>query len=242
MEFERGCILIADDDTDARAIVKLGIADLGYEVVEAKDGVEALEVFQKRVPVLAIIDMTMPRMSGKEVCKHIKERSNLGIIPVLMLTACDTLQEKVAAFADGVDEYLTKPFHLEELQARVKALLRIRELNVRLLEKNAELVSMQERLVQQERQAVVGQLAGTAAHQLGQPLSAILLNCHLLERLPASDDRFQKAVVAIKDDARRMSDLIEKLKTADATRTARYHREDAILEIESAVAATGTKE
>jgi DNA-binding response OmpR family regulator len=231
-------ILVADDDSDARAIVAIGVSALGFEVMEARDGTEALQVFTDRHPDLAVLDMNMPGLTGSEVCKAIKESESGALIPVLILTANETVRDKVSAFEGGVDDYLTKPFHLEELQARIKALLRVRELNVRLAEKNKELVAMQEKLVQHERQVVVSQLAGTAAHQLGQPLSAIMLNCHLLERLPSTDERFQKALHAVKADAKRMAELIERLRGVDAKKTEAYHGEARILNLEKPEPAT----
>jgi len=227
-------ILVADDDDDARAIVAIGISALGYRVVEARDGIEAVEAFIEQRPAMAVLDMNMPGLTGSEVCKRIKGAEGGALVPVLMLTANETVQDKVSAFEGGVDDYLTKPFHLEELQARTKALLRVRDLNVRLAEKNAELVTMQEKLVQQERQTVVSQLAGTAAHQLGQPLSAIMLNCHLLERLPATDERYQKALQAVKADAKRMAEMIERLRAVDAKKIEQYHGEERILNFDGA--------
>ncbi|MCB0339581.1 MAG: hypothetical protein KDD53_08255, partial [Bdellovibrionales bacterium] len=124
------------------------------------------------------------------------------------------------------------PFNFKELQARVKALLRVRELNVKLQEQNRALQEMQEKLVKQERQLVATQLAGTAAHQLGQPLSAILLNCNLVENLPQSDTRYQSALAALKSDARRMVSMIEELKTVNADRTKDYYGDMGILALD----------
>ncbi len=224
-------VLIADDDQDTRGLVQLGISMLGYEVIEATDGADAWEKFQSELPAIAVLDNNMPGLTGVEVCQRIRAHPDGAIVPVLMLTANELLKDKVSAFAEGVDDYLTKPFHLEELQARVKALLRVRDLNQRLAEKNSELVGMQERLVKQERQTVVTQLAGTAAHQLGQPLAAIMLNCHLLERLPSTDERFQKALGAVKADTKRMAELIEQLRGADAQKTTPYHQGEQILNL-----------
>ena len=98
---------------------------------------------------------------------------------------------------------------------------------------------MQEKLVAQERQLVVGQLAGTAAHQLGQPLSAIMLNCHLLERVSPDNPKHQNALGAIKDDARRMAELLGKLREIDASKTQEYHGTTEILEIDESTQTAG---
>lgn len=132
---------------------------------------------------------------------------------------------------DGADDYLTKPFHYEELQARVKSQLRIRECSLRLQEKNDELLAMQEKLIQQERQLLVTEFAGTAAHSLGQPLSAIMLNCHLLETLPKEDKKYQQALLAVKNDSRRMAEMLEKLKAIDPEKKQEYYGKTEILDI-----------
>lgn len=148
-----------------------------------------------------------------------------------MLTARDSLKDKVSALEGGADDYVTKPFEYRELQARVRAQLRVRQLNLVLQRKNEELQIMQNKIVEQERQLAIGQLAGTAAHELGQPLSAILLNCHLLGKLSSSDEKFLKALENIKSDVKKMSLLIEQLKGADATSTSSYHKGTDILSL-----------
>ncbi len=225
-------VLIADDDPDTRAIVASAVQMLGHSVVEATDGKQALTIAQQMTIDMAVLDVMMPELHGTEVCAGIKKLDGGEYIPVLMLTARDSVKDKVSALDGGADDYLTKPFHYQELQARIKALLRVRELNLRLREQNEELQRMQEKIVQQERQLLVTQLAGTAAHQLGQPLSAIMLNCHLIESLGAADERSKKALAAIKSDSKRMAELIEKLRTADASKTRSYHGKAEILDID----------
>ena len=148
-----------------------------------------------------------------------------------MLTARTDVKDKVFALEGGAEDYLTKPFHYQELQARINALLRVRDLNVQLKDKNDELTALQGKVVAQERQLAVHQLAGTAAHQLGQPLAAIMLNCHLIENLPPTDARHQKALMAVKSDAKRMGEMIERLKRTDAGKQGEYFGKDAILKV-----------
>lgn len=224
-------ILVADDDQDIRLIVSTAIGVLGCKAVEASDGTAAVEVVETQAIDLAVLDIGMPGMNGLEVCQRIKSREDGELIPVIMLTARDAIRDKVEALESGADDYLTKPFHLHELQARIKALLRVRDLNIRLREKNEELHATQERLIEKERQLLVGQLAGTAAHSLGQPLAAIMLNTHLLESLPPDDPRYQKALHAVKMDAKRMAELIEKLRNVDASNREEYFGKTDILGI-----------
>ena len=216
-------VLIADDDDDSRSLVAGAVSALGFSTITAANGEQAISFCQETEPDLAILDMMMPGKSGREVCDYIKSSKGGQLIPVLILTARDNVQDKVDALSEGADDYLTKPFHFQELQARVQALLRVRELNLSLQEKNRELQAMQQKLVEKERQAVVHQLAGTAAHQLGQPLAAIMLNLHLLEVLPVEDARYKTALTAINDDVRRLVGMLERLKSADASKKAAYY-------------------
>lgn len=224
-------ILIADDDADSRVIVASVISLMGYTPIVVANGQEALEQSQSETPHLAILDYMMPDLSGVEVCHRIKNNPQGEFVPVLMLTARDTVRDKVSAFEEGVDDYLTKPFNYQEFQARVKALLRVRDLTVDLRDTNDELKKMQKKLVEQERQLAVGQLAGTAAHQLGQPLSAILLNCYLIEQLPKNDPKFVGALAAIKADTKRISDLINQLRAVNASDREGYYGDTEILKL-----------
>jgi signal transduction histidine kinase len=90
---------------------------------------------------------------------------------------------------------------------------------------------MQERLIEKERQLAVGQLAGTAAHQLGQPLSSILLNCYLLEQLPKTDPKFIGALAAVKSDTKRMGELINQLRSVKASDREGYYGSTEILKL-----------
>jgi DNA-binding response OmpR family regulator len=224
-------VLIADDDADARTIVNSAVSVMGYTAVEASSGSDALDMFQRLSPDLVILDVTMPGLTGTEVCRNIKKSEFGAHVPVIMLTARDTVKDKVVALEEGADDYLTKPFHYQELQARIRALLRVRELNVSLLEKNEELRKMQDKLVAQERQILATQMAGTAAHRLGQPLSAVTLNLFLLETVPQNDPRYKRAFEAVKQDLKRMTEMLDELKRVDPGHTVHYYGGASILEV-----------
>lgn len=224
-------ILIADTDSDSRIIVASIVTVLGHTPVVVQSGKAAIEEAESGLFDLAILDYTISDVDGLQVCHAIKTRHSGDFIPVLMLTERDTVRDKVKAFAEGVDDYLTKPFYYEELQARVNAMLRIRDLHYELRVANDELRRAQGLLIEQERQLAVGQLAGTAAHQLGQPLSSILLNCFLIDQLPKSDARFTTALAAIKGDAKRMAEMIEQLRTVKASAREEYIQGTEILSL-----------
>jgi DNA-binding response OmpR family regulator len=224
-------ILIADDDPDSRIVVASVISILGHSPVVVNGGGEAIEECERQLPDLAIVDYMMPSLTGIEMCHKLKTIPGGELVPILMLTARDSMQDKISALEEGVDDYLTKPFNYQELRARVKALLRVRDLNLKLVAKNEELKKMQERLVATERQVAVGQLAGTAAHQLGQPLSAIMLNCFLLEKLPKEDPKFMGAITAVKSDVRRMVEMIDRLRNIKASAREEYFEGTEILKL-----------
>lgn len=115
-------ILIAEDDLNLRQ----GLADLlideGYRVETAADGLEALQLFEEKQPALVLLDVMMPELSGYDVCRKIRHRD--PSVPILMLTAKNEEIDKVVGLELGADDYMTKPFGLHELRARIKALLR----------------------------------------------------------------------------------------------------------------------
>jgi len=226
-------ILVVDDDDDIRAVIVAALDEPHVTILQASSGVQALSMIKETPPDIVLLDVMMPGMSGMEVCRKIKTSINMGeFLPVLLLTARSEVQDKVAGLDTGADDYLTKPFHYQELQARVRALLRIRDLNLRLRQQGVALTEAQTKLVEKERQLTATQLAGTAAHQLGQPLAAIMLNCHLLTLVSPEDPKYKCALLALESDARRMAEMIEQLKNVDANHTENYHEGEAIFGLE----------
>src|SRR5919202_135893 len=108
-----------------RLMVREILASAGHDVTTAPDGLSALESIEEREPDLLILDLVMPGMSGIEVCRAVKRNPFTARIPVLMLTARGEVENKVAGFEAGADDYLPKPFDPRELRARVVALLRL---------------------------------------------------------------------------------------------------------------------
>ena len=115
-------ILVADDEQAVRDSLKRSLRFNGYEVLLAEDGEEALVVIREQQPDLTILDILMPKLDGIEVCRALREAGDHT--PVLMLTARESVSDRVAGLDAGADDYLPKPFALEELLARVRSLLR----------------------------------------------------------------------------------------------------------------------
>jgi two-component system response regulator MprA len=115
-------ILVVDDDQAVRDSLRRSLAFNGYEVELAADGLAALEAIARRRPDAVVLDVMMPRLDGLEACRRL--RSAGEDLPVLLLTARDAVPDRVAGLDAGADDYLPKPFALEELLARLRALLR----------------------------------------------------------------------------------------------------------------------
>ena len=115
-------ILVVDDDEKITSLLRRSLAFEGYEVATAKNGLEGLKQMLSSDPNLLILDVMMPQVDGWEVCRRVREGGST--VPILMLTAKDDIQDRVRGLDLGADDYLVKPFALEELLARVRALLR----------------------------------------------------------------------------------------------------------------------
>lgn len=114
-------ILLVDDDLNVLQLVRIHLTEKGYRVLEAKDGLEALDILKKQTCDLAVVDVMMPYMDGYTLTKEIR---NLYEIPIILLTAKSQIEDKEQGFQAGTDDYLVKPFDPKELSFRIKALLR----------------------------------------------------------------------------------------------------------------------
>lgn len=114
-------ILIIEDDEGILRVLRRGLGYEGYIIDTALDGENGLHLARERRPDLVILDWMLPGMDGLEVCQRLRA---LGSMPILMLTARDTVQDRVQGLDVGADDYMTKPFELDELNARIRALLR----------------------------------------------------------------------------------------------------------------------
>jgi DNA-binding response OmpR family regulator len=114
-------ILIADDDLSLRTVLTVLLQEEGFNVLQAADGSECLHMAYDRHPDLVLLDIMMPHKDGREVCRRLREISN---VPIIMLTAVSIGQEKVQSLGDGADDYVTKPFNNDELVARIRSVLR----------------------------------------------------------------------------------------------------------------------
>ena len=114
-------ILVAEDEGALVTLLRYNLEREGYRVLEAQDGEEALLVAAEEKPDLVLLDWMLPQLSGIEVCRRLRLQ---GGLPILMLTAKDTIQDRVQGLDAGADDYIVKPFNLDELTARIRALFR----------------------------------------------------------------------------------------------------------------------
>ena len=119
-------ILIVDDELSIIKFLRANLESKGYEVLIAMNGAEALKVFEMELPDLMLLDITMPKMDGFEVCRRLREWSQ---VPIIMLSARGDESDKVKCLDLGADDYITKPFGKDELIARVKAVIRRTEMS-----------------------------------------------------------------------------------------------------------------
>jgi len=115
-------ILIVEDDRDLVKLIKINLEDQGFNIYTAGNGVDALQLFNEKNPSLIILDIMLPKLNGFEVCKRIRKENRK--IPILMLTAKTEEEDTIHGLELGADDYMTKPFSVKELIARVKAIFR----------------------------------------------------------------------------------------------------------------------
>jgi putative two-component system response regulator len=120
-------ILIVDDEGPNRTILHEILKPIGYIICEAADGEEAIKQVEREKPDLILLDVVMPKLDGYEVCRILKSSHKTKLIPIIMLTSLDLLQDKLRAVDLGSDDFLNKPFNLAELTARVKALIALKQ-------------------------------------------------------------------------------------------------------------------
>ncbi|MBP9865742.1 MAG: response regulator, partial [Candidatus Omnitrophica bacterium] len=214
-------VLVVDDNAVNREVIRARLGMNNYRVVEAIDGQEALEKVSSDKPAIVLLDLMMPRMSGYEFCKQVRKEHSADELPIIMLTAKTDMGDKVFGLNIGANDYLSKPFHQEELLARVGVLLRLRamhaelrgwntQLEARVEERTRDLHATQKQLIQAEKMATVGTFAGGIAHEINNPLTAVLTNAQVL-KMTSVNEEDKELVDLIEEGAKRCQIIIQKL-------------------------------
>ncbi len=129
VERDKKTILVVDDEKSIMELLVFNLQKEGYNTLEAYDGVTAVEMAINEKPDLILLDVMIPKLDGISVCKKIRYALNISNIPILMISAKDTESDKIVGLEMGADDYITKPFQIREVMARIKANLRKAELN-----------------------------------------------------------------------------------------------------------------
>ncbi|MGQ9654896.1 MAG: response regulator, partial [Thermodesulfobacteriota bacterium] len=117
-------ILVVEDEEDLLDLIDYNLRQAGFRVLRAADGQEGLRLAQREKPDLVILDLMLPKMDGKEVCRRIRQGEQTRLVPVVMVTAKSEEIDRIIGFEIGADDYVTKPFSMRELVLRIEAVLR----------------------------------------------------------------------------------------------------------------------
>jgi len=175
-----GFILIVDDNPTNLSVLSQTLKGAGFAVRVAEDGESALQLVERKQPALILLDVQMPGIDGFETCKKLKADPKTQAIPIIFLTALTDVENKVKGFSLGAVDYISKPFEQEEVLARVRVHLQLKNLTEtleqRVAERTAILAQAQVQLVQQEKLSSLGQLVTGIAHEMNNPISCIVNN------------------------------------------------------------------
>ena len=217
-------VMIADDQAHLREIVGSLLRKEGYKVTMVEDGDELLNQARLDPPDLVVLDVMMPRVDGLTALRAMREDPALCRAYVLILSGAATLEAKLEGFEVGADDYLTKPYSIDELRARVRSGIRLRGVE-RHLERS------QQRVVRQEKLATIGVLASGIAHEFNNIMSGIAGFAQLAQRHP----KFQARLVDIAlDQAKRSAKITSSLSTFASAASPRFERASILPLVEAA--------
>lgn len=224
-------ILVVDDNADIILLTRRILERYNYTILTANDGRTALEVVRQDHPDLILLDVMLPEMDGLQVCRHIKADPDTQKLMVILVTGRGSTTNLVEGLEAGADDYITKPFQLAELTARVRSALRIKELADEIDERNVELLQSQRDRMKAEKMATIGVLATGVAHEFNNIMSGIAGFAELARR---NSDYKDQLVDVVKVQCERAIQITNSLSTfykpqVEACRT------DVVSEIENAL-------
>jgi DNA-binding response OmpR family regulator len=191
-------ILIAEDDAINSRILHANLVKWGHEVISTVDGAQAWEILKNNdAPMLVILDWMMPEIDGVELCRRIRKMPHGEFTYIILLTAKTEKQDIVEGLGAGANDYVSKPFNAEELQARVRVGQRV--------------IELQNRLIEAERNRVLTQAAGAAAHEINQPLTVLIGMAELTMLQIGPESPVRDNISAMYDSARRISEIVKKM-------------------------------
>lgn len=202
-------ILIAEDDYTSRLMLRAALEKMEYEVVVVENGRAAWEIMQRPdAPELVVLDWLMPEMDGVDVCRHIRGRAAQKPVYIIMLSSRTEKGAMVEGLDAGADDYIAKPYNLEELRARVNVGRRILEL--------------QSRLAEGEKLRGVLEMAGAVCHEINQPLQVVGGLSELILMKMGKDDPNYARFMKIRESITLIGELTRKIMGISRYRTKGY--------------------
>ncbi|MBL4707214.1 MAG: response regulator [Flavobacteriales bacterium] len=166
-------ILLVDDNPENLKILASFLTPKGYHIRVALNGEQAINSINNKPPKLILLDIQMPKMGGFEACRRIKSNKETKDIPIIFVSALSDTTYKVKAFRAGGVDYIEKPFHMEEVIARVEAHITLRRQSVQLEEAMQKLRATQNQLIQSEKMVSLGVLSAGIAHEINNPINFV---------------------------------------------------------------------
>lgn len=209
--------LIVDDDPSIVRFLQVYLESQGFEIHSALTGEEGLALAEKLVPDLILLDHMMPGLDGMEVLRRLKEKESTQRIPVVILTARSDVGEKVKGLGLGVDDYITKPFDIRELKARLLSVLARRREQVEATEV--------------EKLKTLREVVASVSHEVNNPLAAILMCAEALELRPQEKAYVLEKSRVIQENALRIRDILKRLERVKVLTSKPYVAQERILDL-----------
>ena len=218
-------ILVVDDDPEIAALNKDCLENAGFAASVVLTGEECLEHVAQIPPDLILLDVELPGINGFEVCRQVRAQANLDQPSIIMVTALKDIPHKVTGLEGGADDYLTKPFEVPELLARVRAQLRIREL--------------QSKLRKTDRLAIIGQAAIALSDKINSPLTSIIWQVRLAQGDLRTIRNVPESLIAglesIVEEANRIEHVLKQLHEINELNFTQYDEFNIMLDLDGSV-------
>ena len=211
-------ILIVEDEEDSRFIYERLLTKSGYNIKTAENGDEALNIIDEYKPKIILADWTMPKLNGIELCNIIKSKEEYKLIYFILLTARTSLKDRVEGLDTGADDYLVKPIDNQELVARIRAGLRIHNL--------------QNELKSIEHNKAIVELACTIGHQINNPLSSLKMSlASLKDEIDMKKDGVDEDLFVIEESLKRIQEFVKALQKLQSPEIMNYALDNKMLKI-----------
>jgi len=202
-----GTVLVVDDDQRNVRLMESILRGSGYQVVKAYNGEDALRLVETAPPDMLLLDVMMPRMSGFELCQKLKDRYETRLLPIIMVTALNALEDKVQALEYGADDFLSKPINKVELLAKVRSVLRVKALHDELEKNRLEIEKKNQALIRME--GFKESMMQMVVHDLKNPLASIMGNVQLIQMAETVNPaRLKELLQRTQESARQLMRMI----------------------------------